>query len=118
MVDASLWMCRGLWRACSIRASQMAVRWVLASLTMLFSAAAVARGSVIYAKGTWAAIDRGSVCEALARSTKVAPKDKVQATAGLAFTPDHRRWGEFHAQLSRMQRPNSSVMLIIEGQQF
>ena len=28
-------------------------------------------------------------------------KGKVQATAGFAFTPDHRRWGEFHARLSR-----------------
>ena len=29
------------------------------------------------------------------------PRARSQATAGFAFTPDHRRWGEFHAQLSR-----------------
>jgi hypothetical protein len=42
----------------------------------------------------------------------------VQAVAGFAFTPDHRRWGEFHAQLSHMPRPGSSVMLIVGDQPF
>ena len=42
----------------------------------------------------------------------------MQATAGFAFTPDHRRWGEFHAQLSRVLRPGSSVMLQVGGQPF
>src|SRR6059058_1720291 len=32
------------------------------------------------------------------------PKDKVQPIAGISFTPDHHRWGEFHARLSRMPR--------------
>ena len=49
---------------------------------------------------------------------EIAPKGKVQATAGFAFTPDHRRWGEFHAQLSRMPRPGSSVMLQVGDQPF
>jgi hypothetical protein len=77
-----------------------------------------ARGAVVFAGGAWTAIDRGDVCEALARSAKVAAKGKVQATAGFAFTPDHRRWGEFHAQLSRVARPGSSVMLQVGNQPF
>jgi hypothetical protein len=77
-----------------------------------------ARGTVVFAGGAWAAIDRGDACEALARSAKIAPKGKVQPTAGFAFTPDHRRWGEFHAQLSRMARPGSSVMLQVGNQPF
>jgi len=77
-----------------------------------------ARGTVVFAGGAWAAIDRGDACEALARSAKIAPKGKVQATAGFAFTPDHRRWGEFYAQLSRMPRPGSSVMLQVGDQPF
>ena len=72
------------------------------------SAGAGARGIVIYAGGAWAAIDRGVVCEALTRSQRIAPKDKVQAEAGLTFTPDHRRWGEFHARLSRMPRGDAT----------
>jgi hypothetical protein len=84
----------------------------------LGSAAAEARGAVIYAGGAWAAIDRGAVCEALSRSGKVAAKGKPQPTAGLSFSTDHRRWGEFHVQLSRVSRPDSSVLLTIGGQPF
>jgi len=80
--------------------------------------AANARGSVIYAGGAWAAIDRGAVCEALSRSQKVAAKDKVQALAGFAFTSDHHRWAEFHVRLSRVPRGDASVMLQIGGQPF
>jgi hypothetical protein len=77
-----------------------------------------ARGTVVFAGGAWAAIDRGETCEALARSAEIAPKGKAQAAVGFAFTPDHRRWGEFHAQLSRMPRPGSSVMLQVGNQPF
>jgi hypothetical protein len=84
----------------------------------LSAAAARASGVVLFAGGAWAAIDRGSACEALTRSLKIAPKDKVQAVAGLSFTPDHRRWGEFHVRLSRMPRPGSSVLLTIGQQPF
>ena len=80
--------------------------------------AADARGSVIHARGQWAAVDHGSVCEALSRSVRIAAKGKVQATAGFAFTPDRRRWGEFHARLSRIPRPGSSVMLTVGSQPF
>lgn len=90
----------------------------LAFLLLLASAAASARGAVIYAGGGWAAIDRGAVCEALSRSEKIVPKGKVQPVAGFSFTPDHRRWGEFHAQLSRLSRPGSSVILHVGDQPF
>jgi hypothetical protein len=79
---------------------------------------AAARGEVVFAGGAWAAIDRGSVCEALSRSQKVLPKDKVQPVAGFSFTPDHNRWGEFHARLSRMPRGDATVMLKIGEQPF
>src|SRR3954470_22639682 len=84
----------------------------------LLATSADARGAVLFAGGAWVAIERADVCEALARSVKIAPKGKVQATAGFAFTPDHRRWGEFHAQLSRVARPGSSVMLQVGEQPF
>ena len=73
---------------------------------------------VIHAGGGWAAIDRGASCEALARSVRIATRGKVQATAGFSFTPDRRRWGEFHARLSRDARPGSSVILTIGDQPF
>ncbi|MEP6982308.1 MAG: hypothetical protein ABI853_01520 [Sphingomicrobium sp.] len=79
---------------------------------------AAARGTVVYAGGAWAAIDRGTVCEALSRSQKIVPKDKVQPMAGVSFTADRRRWGEFHARLSRMPRGDASVMLQAGNQPF
>jgi hypothetical protein len=110
----------GRWCAEAIGASRDAMR--LGSVTMLMaaimSAGAGARGNVIYARGAWAAIDRGSVCEALTRSQKIAPKDKVQAEAGVSFTPDHRRWGEFHVRLSRVLRGDATVMLKVGDQSF
>ena len=81
------------------------------------SSAASADG-ILYAKGAWAAIDRGAVCEAATRSLRLAAKDKVQALAGFSFTTDHRRWGEFHARLSRAPRAGSSVILKIGDQPF
>ena len=96
----------------------MRIRFATFAAALAVSASADARGAVVFAGGAWAAIDRGSLCEALARSAKIAAKGKVQATAGFAFTPDHRRWGEFHAQLSRMPRPDSSVMLQVGGLPF
>jgi hypothetical protein len=84
----------------------------------LVAGGADARGTVLFAGGAWAAIDRGDTCEAVSRSARVAARGKVQAIAGFAFTPDHRRWGEFHAELSRMPRQGSSVMLEIGGQPF
>lgn len=94
------------------------MKWALASVLLFVSAAAGARGAVVYAGGGWAAIDRGELCEALTRSAKIAPKGKVQATAGLAFTPDRRRWGEFHARLSRVSRPGSTAVLHVGAQPF
>jgi hypothetical protein len=87
-------------------------------LALIADGPALARGNVIAAGGGWAAIDRDSVCEALSRSEKIAAKDRVQATAGFAFTPDRRRWGEFHAQLSREARPGSSAILHVGSQPF
>ena len=93
-------------------------------LTLVFSmivswpSAASAKGNVIYAGGSWAAIDRGDACVALGRSARIAAKGKVQATAGFAFSRDRRRWGEFHARLRRMPRPGSSVILTIGNQPF
>jgi hypothetical protein len=91
---------------------------MVASLLILLTAAVAPRASIVFAGGAWVAIDRGSVCEALSRSQRIAARDKVQAIAGFTFAPDHRRWGEFHARLSRPPRPGSSVMLRLGDQPF
>jgi hypothetical protein len=80
--------------------------------------APAAAATVLYAGPSWAAIDRGGTCEALSRSLRVAAKGKVQALAGFTFSPDQRRWGEFHARLRRMPRAGAAVMLRIDDQPF
>ena len=89
-----------------------------AALLLIALTGATPRATTIYAGGGWAAIDRGASCEALSRSVRIAARGKVQASAGFAFTPDHRRWGEFHAHLSRVPRAGSSAILQIADQPF
>jgi len=76
-------------------------RWPIlaAALVAMLSARGEASGTIIHASGAWAAIDRGSVCEAQTRSIRIASKGGTQAIAGFAFAADRRRWGEFHARL-------------------
>ena len=79
---------------------------------------ALAKGTIVYAGGRWAAIDRGDACVALGRSARIAAKGKVQATAGFSFARDRKRWGEFHAHLRRVPRAGSSVILTVGNQPF
>jgi hypothetical protein len=94
------------------------VRLFIALALAAIAGPAVARGTVLFAGGAWAAIDRGPVCEAVSRSQKVMPKDKVQPIAGISFTADRRHWGEFHVRLSRMPRGDATVMLKVADQPF
>ena len=87
-------------------------------LSLLIAGPVGASGAVLSAGGAWVAIDRGASCEALTRSLRVVPKDKVQPLAGLSFAPIGRRWAEFHVRLSRMPRGDASVMLKIGDQPF
>ena len=87
-------------------------------ICVALASSAASRGTVIYAGGAWAAIDRGGTCEALSRSVRIAAKGKVQASAGFTFWADRRRWGEFHALLRRMPRPGAAVMLRVGDQPF
>lgn len=82
------------------------------------SAPASGAGAILFAGRAWAAIDRGNACVALTRAVRIAAKGKVQATAGFSFTPDRRRWGEFHARLSHLPRPGSTVLLTVGDQPF
>ena len=85
---------------------------------LLLAMLAVAEGSIVFAGGTWAAIDRGATCVASGRSAKIALKGKVQAVAGFTFTADRKHWGEFHTHLSRVPRNGSSVILTVGDQPF
>lgn len=92
--------------------------WALLACAAVVASSAAARGVILYAGGGWAAIDRGSTCEALSRSLRVAAKGKVQAISGFTFSADRKHWGEFHARLRRMPRAGAAVMLRIDSQPF
>ncbi|MFL6734085.1 MAG: hypothetical protein ACJ8EY_05260 [Sphingomicrobium sp.] len=96
----------------------MKVKLALALLSAAGSGAFAAPAARLYAGGSWAALDRGTVCEAATRSERIAAKGKVQAIAGFAFSADRRRWGEFYTRLSRPTRGDSTVMLTIGDQPF
>jgi hypothetical protein len=95
-----------------------ALHQIIAMAVSILSAPAAAGGSILFAGGSWAAIDRGNACVALTKAVRIAAKGKVQATAGFSFTPDRRRWGEFHARLSHMPRAGSTVILTVGEQPF
>jgi len=95
------------------------VRVIIAAIILSFLANPVrGSGRILFAHGSWAAIERTDGCLAAGRSARVAAKGKVQAMAGFSFTLDRRRWGEFHAQLSRAPRAGSSVILTVGQQPF
>jgi len=91
------------------------MRSVVLAIVLLTAAPAWSAG-LIWAGGQWAAIDRGASCEAGARSIRIAQKDKVQAHSGFAF--DRGRNGQFFAQLSRIPRQGSTVVLTVGTQPF
>lgn len=95
------------------------VSCVLFALLCLMSGPAQGAAPIrLFAGGSWAALDRGTICDAGSRSERIAVKGKVQAIAGFAFSSDRQRWGEFYARLSRPARPGSSAMLSVGGRPF
>ena len=85
---------------------------------LLFAFAAPAAAQIVFAGGSWAAIDRGRACEAGTRALRIAEKGKMQARAGFAFDAAGPRRGQFFAQLSRVPRAGSTVILTVGDQPF
>lgn len=79
---------------------------------------ATAAPRILFAGGHWVAIDRGRACEAESRALRIAAKNKLQARAGFAFDRRTGRRGEFHALLSRVPRPGSSIILTVGDRPF
>lgn len=92
------------------------MHWLAALLALLTASASAV--PPIFAGGQWVALDRGNSCEAATRSIRIAEKGKVQARAGFAFDISGPRHGQFFAQLSRMPRPGSTVILTVGDQPF
>ena len=91
---------------------------IAATAALLPSPAIAARAEILFAQGQWAAVRYGAQCEAVARPLLPAARRQPQSRAGFSFSPAGRRVGEFHARLSRVPRPGSSVMLIVGERPF
>lgn len=91
-----------------------------ALLLLLIAApsAANAAPSVVAASGVWVAFDRGSYCEATARSVVPVTGKREQPRIALSFDRAGRRHGQLSVRLRRPARPGSSVVLTIGGQPF
>ena len=89
-----------------------------AAITVASSPGIAVRGQVLFAQGQWAAVSYGAQCEAVARPLLPAARRQPESRAGFSFSPAAARVGEFHARLSRVPRPGSSVLLIIGDRPF
>jgi hypothetical protein len=92
------------------------MRW-LAALVLILATPATAV-QLLFAGGQWVALDRGGTCEAGSRALRIAEKGKVQARAGFAFDSNGKRRGQFFAEMSRVPRAGSTVILTVGTQPF
>lgn len=79
---------------------------------------AAAPPKLLAARGAWAAFDRGTHCEAVARSELLAPRTVAQPYVTLSFSRSPRRAGELMVVFKRPLRPGSAVTLTVGGQPF
>jgi hypothetical protein len=92
------------------------MRWFAAF--MLFFAAPAVATQLLFAGGQWVALERSGTCEAASRSLRIAQKGKMQARAGFVFDANGTRRGQFFAELSRVPRAGSTVILTVGAQPF
>lgn len=97
-----------------VRNIAFTVVWIALTLPVPAAAEAV-RAQTLFARGHWAALKLGDQCVAEARPLLPAAKRQPEARAGFSFVAGR---GEFHARLSRVPRPGSSVMLTIGDRPF
>lgn len=91
-------------------------RLALAAAAMLAVASAAPAARILFAGGSWAAIDFGSRCEA--RSRALWPKQGTQPFAGFAFDKGRAGEGRFYVHLSRKARPGATVIASVGSEPF
>lgn len=78
----------------------------------------MAHPAVATARANWAALDRGTHCDAVSQSLLTPPKGQQQPFVTLAFDRSGARKGQFAVRFKRPVRAGSSVMLTIGDQPF
>lgn len=101
----------------------MRYRWRVLNRLLIFGLSSLSfiaptqpvRPETLFARGHWAALKFGRQCVAETRPLLPAAKRQPEARAGFSFTSGR---SEFHARLSRVPRPGSTVMLTIGDSPF
>lgn len=96
----------------------MLARFAACLVLIVSPAIAQSAPRLIVARGAWASFDRGSSCEAVARSLRLAKGKEQQPRIALAFDRAGPRLGQVSARLRRPARPGSTVLLTIGSQPF
>jgi hypothetical protein len=92
------------------------MRAVLAALLGLVTASAAQSASVLVARGTWAALEFGSRCEA--RSKALWARSGTEPYLGFAFEAGGRRDGQFYVHLSWPARAGATVIATVGANPF
>ncbi len=92
------------------------VRAILVTATLLFLAAPTSAAQILFAGGSWAAIDFGARCEA--RSKALWAKAGTKPFAGFAFDRTGSRLGQFYVRLARPARSGATVIATIGREPF
>ena len=82
------------------------------------TAALAAPSSLIVARGSWAAFDRGHACEAVAKPIVTPKKAELLPYVAIAFDRGGPRQGQLFVQLRRPIRPGSTILLQVGNQPF
>lgn len=92
------------------------MRFLVPALALAAAAPPAEAAQVLFAGGSWAAIDFGRRCEA--RSRALSAKRDTEPVAGFAFDRGGGRQGQFYVRLSRPARPGASVIASIGSEPF
>ncbi len=91
------------------------LRWSLPLAALALGGAAP---RIVFADGAWAALDRGTRCEAGSRALRVTSERGEQASAAILFARGGERQGVLALRLGKPPRPDATVLLTVRDQPF
>lgn len=94
------------------------MRFIALICAVTGTAAWAAPSSLIIARGSWAAFERGRACEAVAKPIVAPKKAELQPYVAIAFDRGGPRQGQLFVRLRRPARPGSTILLRVGDQPF
>lgn len=96
----------------------MKMRFLKLSLALAALALGGAAPRIIFADGAWAALDRGSRCEAASRALRVTSERREQASVAILFARGSGQQGVLALRLGKPPRLDATVVLTVRDQPF